>query len=166
MIYLIFHTPSQLEHSSTTIDPNQLGYLGLLQNPIIQILLCLSLIIMLSGIYYVHNIFNEKKFGGETPQVVFFILILGLFGSAADILWLNWTYVSSSFTIFMSTLLYEAYNPLSVPIANRKDYISYLLQWKYSINPAKMTVGLLGIPLLIPLFYTAIKLRVANKKGG
>ena len=135
ILYLIFHTPSQLVHSSTVIDPNQLGYLGLLQNPIIQILLCLSLIIMLSGIHYVHKIFNERKFSDANAQVVFFILILGLFGTGANILWLNWTYVSSSFTIFMSMLLYESYNPLSVPIANRSDYISYLL-------PRSMAMGI------------------------
>ena len=155
----MLYTPSQLQLKLTVIDPKQIGYLGLLENPIIQLLLCLSLTIMLCGIHYVHKIFNEGQVSYTNLHTVLFILILGLLGISSHILWLNWTYIHSSFTSLMSMLLYESYNPKSVPIANKNDYISFLLHWTFAISPAKVTLGLLLIPLLIPLFYGAIKIK-------
>ncbi|CBJ12249.1 hypothetical protein LLO_1871 [Legionella longbeachae NSW150] len=43
-------------------------------------------------------------------------------------------------------LVYEAYNPQSAPSQ------SYY-QWKYSLNPAKVTIVLLLIPMFLPIFY-------------
>lgn len=147
-IALIFTTPSQATLSQ--IDPNQIGYLGLLQNPIIHVLFCLSLMIMLGGFYYAFNTLSPESSQGKTN--IIFILIGGLICIATAILWNNWNYIHSQFTTLLAMLTYEAYNPQSAP------NLSYY-QWKYSLNPAKVTMGLLLIPLFLPLFYYLKKSR-------
>lgn len=147
-IALIFTTPSQA--ALTQIDPNQIGYISLLQNPIIHLLFCLSLIIMLCGFHYAFNNLNPGTSLGKTN--IIFILIAGLVCIAAAILWGNWSYIHSQFITLISMLTYEAYNPQSAP------NLSYY-QWKYSLNPAKVTMGLLLIPMFLPLFYYLKKTR-------
>lgn len=146
-VALIFTTPFQA--ALTQIDPNQMGYMGLLQNPIIHVLFCLSLLIMLGGFYYAFNNLNPESSLGKTN--IIFILIGGLIGIAIAILWNNWNYIHSQFTTLITLLTYEAYNPQSAP------NLSYY-QWKYALNPAKVTMGLLLIPLFLPLFYYLKKL--------
>ena len=110
-LYLAFNTPSQIQIRSPQIDPHQLGYVSLFQNPIIQVLFCLSIIIMLSGILYIRKVFGETKFGYTNLNTIFFIMILGFFGIATQILWVNWNYIDISFKGLMNMLLYEGYNP-------------------------------------------------------
>lgn len=147
-IALIFTTPSQA--ALTQIDPNQIGYIGLLQNPIIHLLFCLSLMIMLGGFYYA---FNNLSPGSSLDKTnIIFILIGGLICIATAILWNSWSYIHSQFTTLIAMLTYEAYNPQSAP------NLSYY-QWKYSLNPAKVTISLLLIPMFLPLFYYLKKTR-------
>ncbi|ARB90980.1 hypothetical protein [Legionella longbeachae] len=141
-IALIFTHPS--EASLPQIDPNQIGYIGLLQNPVIHLLFCLSFIIMLVGFHYAFTNLELETNKGKTNNI--FILIAGLVGIAMIILWYNWSYISSQFLMLSSMLAYEAYNPQSAP--NQSYY-----QWKYSLNPAKVTIVLLFIPIFLPMFY-------------
>lgn len=147
-IALIFTTPSQA--ALTEIDPNQIGYIGLLQNPIIHLLFCLSLIIMLVGFHYAFN--NLSPGTSLAKNNIILLLIAGLVCVAAAILWGNWNYIHAQFIALISMLTYEAYNPQSAP--NQSYY-----QWKYSLNPAKVTMGLLLIPMFLPLFYYLKKTR-------
>ncbi|KTC83831.1 hypothetical protein Lbru_1654 [Legionella brunensis] len=87
-----------------------------------------------------------------------FVLIAGLVCVSVTILCINWTYIHSEFTALTSMLMYEAYNPQSAP------NLSYY-QWKYSLNPAKVTLTLLVIPMLLPLFYY-IRIISRNKKSS
>ncbi|WED44590.1 hypothetical protein [Legionella cardiaca] len=142
-LFFIFFVPPQA--GLTPVDPNQIGYIGLLKNPIIQLLFCLSLIIMLFGFHLILPNFN----------LFIFVLIIGLVCISIGILWIHWGYIHSEFGSLMSMLMYEAYNPRSAP------QLGYY-QWKYSLNPAKVTVGLLILPILLPLFYFVRLIR--NKK--
>lgn len=149
-IAMIFTAPPE---AASLPDPNQLGYTGLLKNSIIQLLFCISFIIMLGGFSYVLSILpKEKHTTSSNIEQLIFVLIAGLTCIAASILWINWTYIHLEFRNLISMLMYESYNPLSAP------HMSYY-QWKYSINPAKLTVSLLIVPVLLPLLYYQLKIR-------
>jgi hypothetical protein len=138
------------------IDPNQIGFLGLLQNPIIQLLFCLSLFLMLVGFVFV--IYSPHNQGLSLPKntTLLYGAMVVLSSVAVIILLVNWAYIHAEFTTLISTLFYEAYNPQAEPS------LSYY-QWTYSLNPAKTIVGLLLLPLFLPLFYFLRK-KTRNKK--
>lgn len=76
IIPLFIITPSQ--DVIGQIDPNQIGYIGLLRNSIIQLLFCLSLIIMLGGFIYVFSSLKTLDPGllKHTNTILFLIGIL------------------------------------------------------------------------------------------
>lgn len=157
--FFIYYHPTG---SNPFINAHQQSYAAWLMNPVLQLLVCLSVSFMFYAINRVSDTIAKPVKQGSTGVESTFtarktrilasviLLIIGLV-----ILFGHWHYIHANFVLFITALLYYTYNPNST-------HQSYYV-WRYSLSPAKLAFVVVLAPLIMVLFYKYIKLKQLSK---
>lgn len=133
-IALIYSQP--IQGGAAQITDQQLTYVALLADPILQVLVFLSLAIMSLELSWLYP--KQFKRIAQPVSIIFAVVALVLLA-------MHWSYVFSEFMPIMSAVIYHAFNPNSSP-----DMGYYA--WRYSLNPSKVFMAAIILPLIMPVF--------------